>query len=331
VAGDVEGRSRPAWRGAPTAGGGAQSKGGGEGLAEAFIKHKRTNKHRRTDVTEREINRHLVSRWGKRQALEIKSEDVKRMVRELVSEGKARTAHDMFTHARAIFTWGIKEESYGLDSSPCKDKPNQIKEAKKSRERALQDHELAAYWRAAKRMPYPLGPFYRTLLLTGQRLNEVAGMHWRELHPELVQLIRSEETMDWSAVPNGIKVWTLPAERYKTNKEQKVYLPNAVCEVLASVKVFVVADQGKFTSVNRRIPGSKVGGKQPAVELFAGERARSPSPTRMGYVESWSMCLRKKTRAATSAFPWKFHSTSNKHGLGAIRPPRRSAHKSPSY
>ena len=48
------------------------------------------------------------------------------------------------------------------------------------RQRKLSDDEVFAFHRAARRMPYPHGPVYQMLLLTGLRLNEVCDATWDE-------------------------------------------------------------------------------------------------------------------------------------------------------
>jgi|SRR4051794_24383442 len=45
----------------------------------------------------------------------------------------------------------------------------------RSKGRVLSNDELFALWRAAGRMPYPVGPAYRLLCLTALRLNEVVA------------------------------------------------------------------------------------------------------------------------------------------------------------
>ena len=61
------------------------------------------------------------------------------------------------------------------------------------RQRVLSDDEVVALWRAAGRLGYPAGPFYRLLLLTGVRLNELADAKWSELHPDLRRLMRDAD------------------------------------------------------------------------------------------------------------------------------------------
>jgi len=213
------------------------------GLAKAYVSHKRRLGHRRTDAVEREIDRHLVSRWEKRFVSEVQRAEVIELVNELVEQGKRRTAHDVFGLARSMFAWAIDQGSYDIEHSPCdRIRPARLIGPKASRERALNDQELWAFWRASGKLPYPLGPFYRVLLLTGQRLSEVAGMRRRELHSELAKLLRNEDTIDWAEVPDEWKVWTIPRERFKSDTAHTVPLSDAVCAELAKLPRFSKGD-----------------------------------------------------------------------------------------
>lgn len=223
-------------------------------LADAYIRHKRRVGHRRTDATEREVNRHLISRWGTLPVTEIARRDVVAMVNSIVDSGKLRTAHDVFGHARAIFGWAVDQGVYDIEHSPCAlVRPARLIGEKKIRKRVLSDHELFAYWRATSRLDYPLRQFYRVLLLTGQRLNEVAGMRRRELHPDFVRLLRQEGEIEWSKVPRDVRLWTIPAERFKSDATHVVPLTEAVCEELASVPTFSGGDH-VFTSTAGKKP-----------------------------------------------------------------------------
>ena len=91
--------------------------------------------------------------------------------------------------------------------------------AKRHRERTLTDAELQAFWWAAGRIPYPFGQLFRLLLLTGVRLNEAAGAHWREFDLDK-------------------KLWVIPTERFKSGSEHIVPLSDAACALLASLPRF---------------------------------------------------------------------------------------------
>ena len=69
-----------------------------------------------------------------------------------------------------------------------------------TRDRVLTTSEWQAVWEASYTEPYPLGPFIRTLMLSAQRLSNVASMRWDEIH-------------------DGI--WTIPKEKFKATRPSK--------------------------------------------------------------------------------------------------------------
>lgn len=91
-------------------------------------------------------------------------------------------ARNVLGYLKTLFSWAIERGAYGLASSPCDHlRSSRILGEKRSRDRILSDDEVFAFWRAAKRLPYPFGPLYHLLLLTGLRLNEAADASWPEI------------------------------------------------------------------------------------------------------------------------------------------------------
>lgn len=118
------------------------------------------------------------------------------------------TRRVVFAYASILFSWAVSRGYVERNPLHDMDKP----EAPKARDRVLTDHELAAIWRAAERMPGPFGPFYKLLLLTGQRRDEVAALQW-------VDLDRATAT------------WTVPAARTKNGRAHIVPLaPQVIAE-----------------------------------------------------------------------------------------------------
>jgi integrase len=75
------------------------------------------------------------------------------------------------------------------------------------------------FWSATEGLGYPFGPLFRLLLVSGQRLNEVGRLEWRELDLQN-------------------KVWTLPKERVKNSKEHRVPLSDLALGILGSLPRF---------------------------------------------------------------------------------------------
>ena len=83
-----------------------------------------------------------------------------------------------------------------------------------TRERVLSRDEWAALWAWGLAAPYPWGPLVRVLMLSGQRLGEVAGMRWAEIDGD---------------------VWTVPSVRHKGKRGHEVPLSVALAGILAGL------------------------------------------------------------------------------------------------
>jgi integrase len=108
----------------------------------------------------------------------------------LARDGKQAMASRTAAYGRAAYHWAVKRGS--LNVNPF---ANLSQTPVARRERVLTDDELRAIWLATDE-PGPFNAIVRTLILTGQRREEVAGMAWDELAPDL-------------------SAWTIPAPRAK--------------------------------------------------------------------------------------------------------------------
>jgi integrase len=164
---------------------------------------------------EREIRNELLPHWARRPLNEITRSDVIRLIDRIVARPAPGQARNIFGHIRTFFNWAVE---HGLvEASPAdRVRPARLIGPKMPRQRVLTDAEIKEFWRAAVRMPYPYGPMYQMLLLTGQRRGEVAGARWREF--------------DLAA-----KTWTVPPERFKSNSVHVVPLTDEVLALLAAL------------------------------------------------------------------------------------------------
>lgn len=111
----------------------------------------------------------------------------------------------VYAYASIFFRWAMERGT--IDANPIKTmaKPK----APEARDRVLTDDELAAVWTGAGKLTGPYGAFYRLLILTGQRRDEVAGMKWPELD-------------------RARAIWTIPADKAKNGKTHIVPLSTSV-------------------------------------------------------------------------------------------------------
>lgn len=107
-----------------------------------------------------------------------------------------------------------------------------------SRDRVLDDGELALALRAAAMTPAPFGPFYELLFASGQRREEVAGISWAEVNRDAL-------------------LWTLPGSRTKNGEPNLVHLNRRAVAALdraaaAAVAASAVQDLEKEAASDRR-------------------------------------------------------------------------------
>ena len=227
-------------------------------VAEEYIQ-RRIRKQRRAEISEREIRRQLIGPWQDKAVTEITRDDVRELIENLADRGTPYEAHSAFGHARTFFNWLIETGKFRLETSPCdRLRPSKLIGEKKPRQRVHSDDELRALWRVSGRLGYPFGPIYRMLILTGQRRSEVTNARWREFHPDLVLLLRERAAsrernpIDWTRVPNAIKLWTVSAERFKSDAPHMVPLGDEACAILERLPTFRRGDHLFSTTLGEK-------------------------------------------------------------------------------
>lgn len=169
---------------------------------------------------------------------------------------KVATCRNLFAVLRRLFRWAVSEGD--LDASPMAGvEPPALPQ---KRNRFLTDEELGLVWRGTEEMSFPFAPLFRLLIITGQRVEEVAGLDWSEL--------------------NRVgAMWSLPADRAKNGEASEVALSDlAIAELDALAKTkkgkwpksgFVFTTTGEttvsgFSRAKRRLD-------KEAAKLAAGE------------------------------------------------------------
>jgi integrase len=127
------------------------------------------------------------------------------------AKGAAMTGRTA-AYGRAAFAWAVKRGA--VQNNPFANLPVAMSSAK--RERVLNDDEIAEIWWAAGKAGVPYGAIIRLLILTGQRLGEVAGMNWVEIADDLT-------------------TWTVPGERTKNGAPNMVPLSTPARDLLRAL------------------------------------------------------------------------------------------------
>jgi integrase len=182
---------------------------------------------------ERAIRCGLPDELLRRPAARITRTDAVNALDRIVKAGKVVTAGRTMAYARACFAWAKKRGK--VPENPFAELP--IAAGTTERERVLTDAEIAEVWSAANTLGYPFGPFYRLMILTLQRREEVAGMRWSEISADMTR-------------------WTLPGARMKNGKPHDVHLPEAARAVLRSIPRIDGCDL-VFSTTTRRLTVSE--------------------------------------------------------------------------
>ncbi|MCB5409444.1 tyrosine-type recombinase/integrase [Pseudogemmobacter faecipullorum] len=190
-------------------------------LVEQFAKRHLDKLKSGTEVR-RAFDLHVLPKWGDRPVHTIGKRDVVDLLDGLVDGGKPAAANKVRAHLSKFFNWCTERDIIATPPTLSVKAP-----AKNTvRERVLNDDELRWLWRASEEEPFPWGPMAQMLLLTGQRLNEVAQMADTEIE--------------------GL-VWRLAPERTKNGRSHDVPLSKQVQEILSKIeRVFDASGRIRF-------------------------------------------------------------------------------------
>jgi integrase len=245
-------------------------------VAEEYIKV-HVSKTRQAAAVEIAIRREFIARWGERPIAGITSQDVLAVIDAAIERGAPYRAHNLLAFVKSLFNWAIARPNYGLETSPCdRLKPKQIIGKKQARQRILSDAEIRALWSCAETMDYPYGPLIKLLLITGQRLNEVARATWGEFDLDK-------------------KLWTIPAARMKAAAAHTVSLSDEALKVLRTLPRFKQGEHLFSTTYGELAINGFSKQKRRLDELMA---------ERLGTVEEFRFHdIRRTMRTGLSALP----------------------------
>ena len=142
------------------------------------------------------VENDFIKRWGERPIASITMPEAAEVIRAVAERGKYQ-GHAAYGYLRQVFNFAIGSGEFDITASPFAAlRQKDVLGEKLARDRVLDDAELRAVWDASLEMGYPWGDCVRLLILTGQRLREIADLPWEE-------------------VDLGQRLITIPAERMK--------------------------------------------------------------------------------------------------------------------
>jgi integrase len=135
----------------------------------------------------------------------------------------------VYAYASVLFRWAMERGEIADNPVRLMAKPS----APEARARVLSEEELATVWKSADAMRDPYAAYFKLLILTGQRREEVAGMNWAELD-------------------RATSAWVIPGKRAKNGVAQIVPLaPAMMVELDRLAKAKQVKDNVKETDAKR--------------------------------------------------------------------------------
>ena len=185
----------------------------------------------------------LAERWANKPVVEITRNDVFNLVKECQRSGvpglPRRNKSSGATMGRAVhvalhtfFNWLIR--NHVADMNPCVGVARPPASA--PRDRILSDNEIRWFWQACDEIGQPFGSMLKFLLVSGQRLREVAGMTRGELSADIM-------------------TWTIPAVRVKNKRMHIVPLPPLARDIIANLRP-IAGKPGYLFTTNGRTPVS---------------------------------------------------------------------------
>ncbi|HEV7254495.1 MAG TPA: integrase arm-type DNA-binding domain-containing protein [Mesorhizobium sp.] len=189
-----------------------------ETVLDRFIAARRRDGIRKADEDERDFKRECLPKWKGRDVADLKGADIMAVLEAIAERGKTRQALNMAQKIGTFFSWCADDEL--IDTSPYRAKKVRTSIGEKAaRDRVFTDAELWAFWRATEGLEPVYRGVYRLLLLTGQRLNDIAQASWSE-------------------IDTTKKVLTVPADRFKSGRDHAVPLTDDAAEIIEALPRF---------------------------------------------------------------------------------------------
>jgi len=194
-------------------------------LFEAYVQYLKDAGKRSWKETEKGLNKIADTLGRNRPAREIEAEEIVEVIRPIYERGKKAMADHVRSYVHAAYSWGMKSEHdyrrtpqrrFRLPYNPAAGIPT---EPKKVGMRWLDEEEFVQLYRWLACPDTPVHPPYtravRILMLTGQRVEEIARLH-------VDHWDAAERIIDWSqtknSMPHAIPVPSLAAELMESIK-----------------------------------------------------------------------------------------------------------------
>lgn len=257
-----------------------------EKVVETFIERYAKANTRSWRETDRMLKKEIVGPWKGRRLSNIDRADVHALLDKIVDRGAPIAANRILAALRRMCSWAVERGI--IKFSPCEGV--KAPSAPRSRDRVLSEDEIRLAWRAFEKVGWPFGPLAKLLLLTGQRLREIAEARWQDI--------------DIAA-----KTLTIPKERSKNRITHEIPLSDAalkIIECLPRVDGGKAASGFVFTTTGRTPVSGFSRAKEKidaalydAMSTLAKERGDDPKKVKSP--ENWTLHDLRRTAASGCA------------------------------
>lgn len=218
---------------------------------DKYMKKKRRRDDAYIAETRRTFNADVLPALGTKLPAEVGRRDIRQILAAVEDRGSLGHANHVLAYARAFFAWCVAEDVIETNPAAGIQKPTTAGQ----RMRALNDDEIRIFWCATERLSGVFGPFFRMLLLTGQRRGEVAGMVWDEIDRDAA-------------------VWHIPGARTKNKRDHDVQLAPPALAILEAQQRY--PSGLVFTATGRPLVGFKTAWTR--LSVIMEEIAGAPIP-----------------------------------------------------
>jgi integrase len=193
---------------------------------------------KRTRVAiEQLFKRELIPALGTRPITRVTHDDIISVLERIAGQGERHAsgrlvsggphaARKALVYLHGMLRWAAFKRVGGLTVDPSAAIPAfellRGKSFNTKRDRTLADDELRAVWQRAEELGYPFGTLVQALILTGQRLSELAELSWDEVKDDML---------------------LIPPERMKNRNEHAVPLTGRMRDLIDSLPHW---NQGEF-------------------------------------------------------------------------------------
>jgi integrase len=183
-------------------------------IAEFIERHAKPN-NRGWQRQERDLRREFLPYWQNRPIGSIGRRDIIELLDRIADRTSPQRANRYLALVKKLVSWCA--ERGVIDTSPAVN----IKPPGKalSRDRVLSGDEIALFWRCCDEAGWPFGDLFQLLLVTAQRLGEIAGATWGDI--------------DFDRA-----IWTVPAAVAKNGVANEVPLSPLAIGILRSAPTF---------------------------------------------------------------------------------------------